>query len=508
MNYALLVLLALLQIVLLFRNRPRSVGRMKVRAGLNALLWLMLAGFVWQPIWTSRNTATHALLVSDEVPQSVARQVQDSLRLAKRVSATNIQLQTLDSVTVLGQQVPPDLLAHMSRQAVRWLPFEEPQKAQNLRWKGIVRVGEEQQIRGAISTPQRQKLSVRFGNQTLDSVWLRPSRQLFALRFAAPARGRTQTTLWLDDEPLDTVRFFARNTRPLTIRFLLSTPDFETKTLADWLGRQGNRVELSSQLSTGIEANVQINAAGKTNPLKPEMPDLIVTEPGLVGQSLVRNSLTEGKSVLVLGMTNPPAEAALLNRALGTNWRFERVSNEATVPAMNDLTALPFRFGSSLNQVAVRGYPMAVQTVGGRVGVSLFTETFPLKLSGDSLAYARIWNAILAKLQPVQENNILVDAPVVAGLRHEIRSDGPRPPASRIRFPNPGWQTLTDSVEVFVDDSLAAPHERMATWVRAHNRYQTTTIRPVLTHESRLPDWLWLTLILVCLTALWIEPKL
>lgn len=507
-QFTLLLVIALIQIALIVRSRKLSSHRMATRAGLNTLLWLALAGFVWQPTWTQQANTTHVLLVDEGVPASEARRFQDSLGIRERVTAANLQPEQVDSVTILGQAIPPALMSRLSRQTLRWIPYDGPETVVNLRWKGIVRVGEEQQISGTIRTTARQKLSVRFGNQTLDSLWLQPGKPLFSLQFAAPAQGRTETTLWLDDEPIDTVRFFARNTRPLTIRFLLSTPDFETKTLADWLGRQGNRVELSSQLSTGIEANVQINAAAKPTKAGSTTPDLIVTEPSLVNQQLIRKALSERKSVLVLGVTNPSAEAVQLNRALGTNWRFVRTSNEATIPATNGLNALPYRFVTSPNQFDIRRYPMAVQTVGGRVGVSLFTETFPLKLSGDSLAYARIWNTVLARLQPVQENNVLVDGPVLPGLRTQIQSDNPRPPRSLIRFSQPGWQALTDSVDVFVEDSLSAPHERMAAWVRVHNRYQTSNARVSPIREAHVPDWLWFVLILICLSALWIEPKL
>ncbi|MCY7357678.1 MAG: hypothetical protein LH609_09435, partial [Rudanella sp.] len=312
--YSCLALLALLQPWLLLRNRTKlSTSRLLVRAGLNALLWLILLGFVWQPTWTSQRETTHVLLVGDDVPASVARQIQDSLRIRERVTATTLKPEQVDSVTLLGQDFPSALLARLSRQTLRWVPFDAPGNVADLSWKGVVRVGEQQQIRGVIRTTKRQKIAVRFSNQTLDSLLLKPGNQSFTLRFSAPARGRTETVIFRDNEPVDTIRFFGQGTRPLTIRFLLSTPDFETKTLADWLGRQGNRVELSSTLSTGIEANLQINASAKTNKTSKTTPDLVITEPGLVGQALVKKVLADRKSVLVLNLSDPPAEAALIN---------------------------------------------------------------------------------------------------------------------------------------------------------------------------------------------------
>ena len=532
LSYILLAILALLQTWLLVRNRKLSASRRAVRAALNILLWLVLLGFVWQPAWTSHLETTHALLVGDDVPGSVARQMQDSLHIWERVSATTIKPDALDSVTLLGQQFPPALLARLSRQTLRWVPFNEPDKPFNLHWKGVVRVGEEQLIQGSIMATKRQKLVVRYGTQPLDSLWLKAGQQGFTLRFPTRAKGRTETVLWVENEPVDTIRFFAQRTRPLNIRFMLNTPDFETKTLADWLGRQGNRVELSSSLSTGIEATLQINSPAKqTTKNSNATPDLVITEPGLVGQPLVRKALADRKSVLVLNMTNPQSEAITLNRAMGTNWRFRKVSNDETVPAGNELTALSYQFVPNPNQFDIRGYPVAMQTVGGKVAVSLFSETFPLKLSGDSVAYAHIWNSVLAKLQPVQTDNILVEAPVLtarrqalllnnlSGQKTQLRLANDTVSTSPVslnthsfttqyRFSTHGWQSVADTAEVFVEDSLANPGQRISSWLAAHNRYQTSTFHVAPTRQQRIPNWLWLVLVLSCLTALWIEPKL
>lgn len=532
LHLTLLALLALLQIWLLVRNRAKlSAGRILIRVVLNALLWLLLLGFVWQPRWTSQLNTTHVLLVGEDVPASVARRVQDSLHIRERVTATTLKLEQVDSVTLLGQGFPPTLLSRLSRQILHWVPFHTPGTVADLSWKGIVRVGEEQQVRGSIVAGERQKVSIRFGSQTLDSLWIRPGSQPFLLRFPAPALGRTETVLFRDNEPVDTVRFFGQGIRPLTIRFLLNTPDFETKTLAEWLGRQGNRVELTSTLSTGIEANLQINASTNTTTISKSSPDLVITEPGLVSQVLVKKALADRKSVLVLNLSNPSAEAPALNRAIGTNFRVQKTSNETTLPVGNGLTALPYRFVQTPNQFAVRNYPVVIQTLGGKVAVSLFTETFPLKLSGDSVAYARIWNAVLSRLQPVQVNNISVEAPLLSGRRQTLTLNNPPARDSQLklagdtvsivsstlnphsftaqyRFQKIGWHLFSDSVEVFVEDSSANLPQRITSWLTAYKKYRTGGVRVRPTHDERLPDWVWLVLTLGCLTALWIEPKL
>ena len=177
--------------------------------------------------------------------------------------------------------------------------------------------------------------------------------------------------------------------------------------------------------------------------------------------------------------------------------------------------------------------------------MSLLNETFPTKLSGDSLTYSRLWNAVLAPLQLPAPDNLLADGPIIAGLPVTIRvSDATKRPGKlllgrdtlrlladlfnpasatgRYRFGRTGWQSLTDSVDVFVEDSTAfasvADRQRVSAVLRAavsraqagnvtrHNpAWQTQSGR---SQERRLPNWGWGLLLLICLTALWVEPKL
>ena len=78
---ALLALLAV-QSVLILRNRTLSPGRKLLRAALNGLLWLVLAGYVLQISWPVDGPATHALLVGGEVPAAYARTVHVRFRYA------------------------------------------------------------------------------------------------------------------------------------------------------------------------------------------------------------------------------------------------------------------------------------------------------------------------------------------------------------------------------------------------------------------------------------------
>ena len=120
---------------------------------------------------------------------------------------------------------------------------------------------------------------------------------------------------------------------------------------------------------------------------KNTLPDLFITDPANVANALIRSGLAAGKNVLVLNLSNPDTELTTINRALQTRWQARRVLGKDSLHVGTSLTALPYRFVSSVGTLPVANYPVMVQPTrtNGRVAVSLLTETFPLKLGGDSI---------------------------------------------------------------------------------------------------------------------------
>ena len=200
------------------------------------------------------------------------------------------------------------------------------------------------------------------------------------------------------------------------------------------------------------------------------------------------------------------------------------------------MNALPYRFADNLNQRMVSGYPVAVQRGSGRVGVSLLSETFPLALSGDSVAYNRIWTAVLARLSPPDTHTIQADAPVFSRIPQEITVTSSLPNRSttlqigadtvqltqsplndgaetgRATLHKSGWQPIQDSLGLYVDslraDNLLAKRAEVNQFLLAHARHQSMDKLPDRVTTSQVPDWVWLLLFLSCFTALWIEPKI
>ncbi|GAB4019020.1 hypothetical protein [Spirosoma koreense] len=525
----LLLVLLIGQLWLIVRNQTLAPARKALRAALNLALWLVLVGYFLQLRWSVDRPATHVLLVADDVPSAFVNQVKDSLRLQESFTRRTIK-PGYDSITLVGQRFPTETLTQLSNTSLQWVPYAQPDQLQAIRWKGIVRQGEFQRVTGRILASKDETLRLRFGNKTLDSMALRAGDNAFTLRFPAFTQGRSEAELALGSTTLDTIHFFTRRTNPLTVQFVLNNPDFESKTLADWLGKHGHTVEISATLSKEISSNTRINKAGKS--VGKVVPDLIVTEPVNANNVAIRKAIADGKAVLFINLTTPETDCRLINQAIGSRWQVRKTSNEATTPVGIGLTALPYRFAENLNQFAVPGYPIAIQQTTGRVGVSLLSETYPLALSGDSITYNRIWMSVLARLSHADRNTVQTSAPVYNGIQQAIYLNNPttrvrtlqvgsdtlpvvyspindRRAAGTFTFGPSGWQPLADSLALYIDGSSSPLHSRQLVdqFVLAHAKSHILPNKSERPITTQIPDWAWLLLLLSCFTALWVEPK-
>ncbi len=532
------VLLAVFPVVvfvLLWKNKTLPSRRKWLRGGLNGLLWLVLVGYWLQPAWTTATSSRRALLVGAEVPNAVARQFQDSSGFGKRFGAQEFLKKKLgvsfDSVTLLGQDFPIDLLAKISSGSVGWQSYFPENQIQNIAWKGIVRQGEMQRITGLGGFSDKQWVKIRYAGNTLDSIEVSGERKSFSLSFPAFTESRTSTELFIGEKFVDTLRFFVRPRPVLSYQFILDAPDFESRVLAEWLGRRGNAVTVTATVSKGIQQSTTINGGVA----KGTLPDLIITDPSNAGNSLVKKALAAGKSVLLIGLTRPEANLATINRTLGTGFSIKKTTSEATATLAPNLTAAPYKFNEMLPQLLAADYPMAVWNKAGKVGVSLLNETFPLKLSGDSVAYAKVWNTILALVQPPLASTVTADAPFFKGLTGQISLNTvgdlpeqikvgantialpPSPLSERSAttdyiFSQSGWTSVADSIEVFVEDSTSVLFltRRMSDYMSAQRDARFSAVDPGAKTQRRqkVEDWVWFALFVASCTALWVEPKL
>lgn len=304
---------------------------------------------------------------------------------------------------------------------------------------------------------------------------------------------------------------------------ILSNPDFESKTLADWLGRNGNQVKIISTVAKNTQSAISINQLD-TN----FTPDIIITDPSNAGNSIVKKAYSEGKSIFFINLSQADLAAKSINQALGTNWTFKRISTQENIPISADLTALPYSVQTHDFQKNLVDFPIAIQKKNGIVGVSLLNETFPLMLSGDSLSYMKIWQSALQLLRPSNSRNILLSAPIFKDSPNEITLNtseslsevkvaddtlvaqksaiNPFSSQTNYTFREAGWQKLGDSVEVFVENSESqlAKAQLLQPYLKANPTKAGETQKLLV----EIPEWLWFSVILLVLSVLWVEPKI
>lgn len=538
--YTALVALLVLQIYALLRSKSLPKYRLWVRLGLNTLLWLVLLLYVIQPQWTWRRDTKRVLLISENIPAPTIQKVKDSLQITESFSVNDFKnkvaedpafISQLGAIYLFGQDFSPELLSHLSEKPPHWLPIFQPNELKEIHWKAMLRKGEFQEVTGKLELAEPNFLKLKFANRVLDSIMLPKGLQTFHLRFPAFAIGRTETTLELGNQTLQKIAFYARNPPINSILFLLENPDFESKTLAEWLGKNGNQVEMRMAIAKNTQSKVSINLSEHQKIVE---PDIIITDPTNTAHSLVKKAIANGKSVLLYNITNLEQAIKNSNATFGTKWRVKKITNELSIAVGKGVTALPYRLEENPNQKTVKSYPVAVQKVSGHVGISLLNETFPLKLSGDSLAYQKIWSGIFQLLQPPFKNNIEAQAPLWQATQshfllnnfessvNELQlandtvqlhpsSINPLTTTAHYIFRKTGWQPLQDSLEVYVEESpsTAFKAKQIQEILQAYkNTAATNSVAAVQGLTVKLPDWAWLVLFILCFTAVWIEPKL
>ena len=538
--YLALIVILGLQIWLVLKASSITKQRKRIRLALNLFLWLGVLLFVIQPQWKSTANTSRVLLISEKIPSAYIKTVKDSLKITESFSNKDFQqklienpnfVENLGNIYLLGQGFAAEMLSQLSQKQITLLPFYEKDELQDIRWKGIIRKGDMQEITGKIELSEKKTLKITYENQILDSILLKKGLNNFKLRFPTFSIGRTETALILAEKPLQKISFFSRKNSPIAIQFILENPDFESKSLAEWLGKNGDHVEITTTVAKNTQNQTSIN---KLPPKEKFTPDIVITDPNNAENQVVKKAIAEGKSVLFLNITNTEQDLKTINQALGSRYFAKKTTNEDVIKISENLTALPYHFLEKVNQKIVSEYPVAIQKNFGKIGVSLLNETFPLKLSGDSLTYGKLWTNVFQQLNPSFQDNIEVAAPVfqdtkttislnnrsIATKDFKIANDTVQVENSAINslssetdfiFRKMGWQPLQDSLEVYVEENPTILWKsKQINELLMVNSKNISQNQEYSSHIliAKLPDWLWFLIILLCLTAVWIEPKL
>ncbi len=525
-------LIALLFIQFFTLSKQKSNKRFKIKIVLNLVLWLLICLFIINPKWEKSTDSNRVLVYADDVPVSKAKQLKDSLKIQESFSQKAFDKSLIENpnfanqigkVYLVGQEAKPEILSKIAGHPIEWIPNFKENELQELHWSAILRKGDMQEISGKINLEENTVLSIKWGEQAIDSVKLAKGFNHFSLKFPVFTLGASSFDIFLGDKRLRNIEFFAQKNQTFRVLMLLANPDFESKTLADWLGRNGNQVKVISTVAKNTQSAISINQLD-TN----FTPDIIISDPSNAENSIVKKAYSEGKSILFINLSEADLAAKSINQALGTNWTFKRISIQENIPVSTDLTALPYSVQTHDFQKNLADFPIAIQKKNGIVGVSLLNETFPLILSGDSLSYMKIWQGALQLLRPANSRNILLSAPVFKDSPNEIilntseslsevkvandtlkaQKSAINPFSNQVKytFRETGWQKIGDSVEVFVENSESqlAKSQLLQPYLKAN----PTNMGQIQKLLVAIPEWLWFLLIISILSALWIEPKI
>ncbi|MDI9868763.1 hypothetical protein [Flectobacillus roseus] len=528
------LIMGIVQIVSLGRNR--SKGRWRVKVLLNFLLWISILGWILQPTFTRSSDSNQILIYQQNIPHTNLQHWQDSLHIAESFTEKEL-LQAINehpawitqigTVYLAGTHFESTLLNQLLDKEWKWLPAWNSNQLQSIRWEGVLYRGDLQRVSGKILSEQKQVLSLKIGEQVLDSLMLKKGLVDFNLIFPAFVKGKAKCELWLGEKLLQPIHFAVMEKSAKSVLVLQSNPDFESKTLADWMGKRGYKVEIWTKVAKNTQNQFQINTKQSLKSY-----DLIVTDPNLAADARVKKVLGENKGVLIINLSNPETETRIINQALGTQWRLTKSSTQEAILLSNDLTALPYQIQPNAWQKSLKEYPIAVQRQKGGVGLSLLNETYPLMLSGDSVTYNKIWASTLEAVLPSDPISVQVNAPVFVNIPTQIRlntlkknidwqvgEDTLKPSVSSLnsqneyqnyRFTKTGWQPLFDSLSVYVEDSTQdlAYLQRLKMYVGNNfSEKKQKNIDISIARQSSLSPWLWWGLILFIFTALWVEPK-
>ncbi|RAI88463.1 hypothetical protein [Algoriphagus yeomjeoni] len=496
-----------------------------IKGSLNALFSLLLIGYIFQPSWRSSNPEQAVLVYSGSTQKSTLNYFRDSLDLKKSYDITKYKGEG-NPVYLLGNDFSKVDLLSLGEKEILWISESEPSSISFLEWKGILRKGEMQTINGRIVAQDSLKISLSQQGELLSETRVAPSSGIFSIQFPASILGRNQLDLMVNDSLYGSINFFTTAAKPIRYSLQFAFPTSEIRFLSQFLIASGENV--SEKIDISKSATITSGRA-ETDSLQ-----FLVIDPAQLKKKSIQEAIADGASVLVMNLTDVANDISSINKALETNFKTNRSTNEESRRIETDLESAPFEFEEVIAQKVLFEKGFAVQQVGNaKVGVSLLGQTFPVKLAGDSLRYQEIWQKILSAMLPQQAGGIELMQPVFTGMSGEvlvnkkefednfikIESDSVFLQQSLVNpFSKSGSFVSLDSGWISIGDKLEMYSYPSSEWVSLKTAKQradflsdhtgNTTRTQVSEIEKKISDWLWLGMFLLVLTLIWLEPKL
>jgi hypothetical protein len=505
-------------------NTSLSTNRKLLRITLNAVLSLLLIGLIFQPVWEVSKTTVPSLVFPKGMEKAQIQFWKDSLGIENSGEIDQLK-PGANPVYLVGNDYSPENLHQLGDRQIQWIPIRKSGEFEFLEWKGILRKGEIQVVRGNIQVDTLTEISIQFGEEILDQVTLEPGIRDFELNFAAKIEGRNEVRLILNEVQKAEVRFFTKPSQPKKYSLNFSFPDLETRFLSQYLRNQGETVNEEIQVSR----DTKIQTPG----VEQDTLEVLITDPSQVSARKVKQAIEKGLYILFIQTGEPEKSVQAINKALKTDFSITQSGSGESRILENGAESLPFRFESGFGRSLLLEESVAIQQVGNsKIGLSLLGQTFPIALTGDSLLYGRIWDEILGAMYPAEAQNWDLDAPIFEGFPTQLNLNQEEAESNSVALGsdtlflspslvNPltttgefiasetGWIHLGDSLEIYV-----YPQAEMKEIFQSgliHNflktAYQSNSGNDTITRKQKIPAWIYLTGILILFTMVWLEPR-
>lgn len=489
----------------------------------NCAVFFVLAAYLVQPVWEISRLDHGILVVSKSISKDQIRYWKDSLQLKEALRIDHYHGEG-NPVYLLGPDFSQLDLLKFKNKKLHWIQEENAGELSFLSWKGVLRQGETQTIAGKLVVEDSAHLVLSQAGEKLSETFLKDGPADFKLQFPVSLIGRNELDLHANDSLVGKVRYFSTAPVPIQFTVQLAFPDAEVRFLSQFLMSVGHAVneEIKVSKNTTIHAGAASDSA-----------QFMIIDPAQLSDAIVKSAIEDGASVLLMNLGDVNQDIIRLNRLLESDFEVVRTSNAESRGVQPDLDAEPFQFTPKVTQELLLDNSVAIQQVGNsKVGVSILKETYPIKLSGDSLRYRAIWEEILGSMRPESTKAVEIMAPSFVGLPHDVSIYQETYEADFVVFGtdtiylqqslvNPfgksgglvtsasGWIKMADSLEVYV----YAPDE----WPSLHAAKLRSDFLTGRSGNSILPeeqfvkkqisDWVWYGLFLGLFALLWLEPK-
>ncbi|MBN3518612.1 hypothetical protein JYB62_01245 [Algoriphagus lutimaris] len=507
-------------------NLKVSNIRKWAKSFLNILFGVCFLAYLFHPTWTSTKASESVLVYSKDLSNERIRFLKDSLRL-KRGLTIEEYVGKGNPVYLIGQGYSSFELNKLVGKKVIWIPNASSMVFENIHWRGILNQGEIQKITGEIHVDEPSLLELKILEQRIAYDSLSAGNNIVEFDFPVYISGRNEMDLYLNDSLQNKIRFFAKATKPKSYSLQFSFPDPEVRALSQFLIKKGAKVE----------EQIKVSRSSKIASGAQELDSLNIVISDL--DQLKSRNRSDGKNpgiagVLLINTQNPELDVKELNELYETNFEISRNTTEEYRVLESGIEVLPYSFVPKRGQKTLFDNSIAVQDKGDlKIGISLISQTFPKYLSGDTLAYKRIWDEILSLVTPNELENWNYSAPVFTnqvaeivynGINLEVKStmlnqdtvffeqDLINPLTKRAQFTSlaSGWVSLSDSMEVYVygESGLNSVRSEMnlAIFFREGDGNQIDVKSGE--QKSGVSNWVFLALFLVVLGALWLEPRI